>query len=87
MTDYTIGIDTIEKMVEKMKEFPWPIYKIKLGTPDDIDIVAALRRHTDAILRVDANSGWTLAEALEKIPRLAKLGVEFVEQPLAEGRP
>jgi L-alanine-DL-glutamate epimerase-like enolase superfamily enzyme len=82
LTDYTIGIDTIEKMVEKMKEFPWPIYKIKLGTAQDLDIVAALRRHTDSILRVDANSGWTLPEALEKIPHLAKLGVQFVEQPL-----
>jgi L-alanine-DL-glutamate epimerase-like enolase superfamily enzyme len=82
LTDYTIGIDTIEKMVEKMKEFPWPIYKIKLGTAQDLDIVVALRRHTDSILRVDANSGWTLPEALEKIPHLAKLGVEFVEQPL-----
>src|SRR5690349_12332053 len=35
LTDYTIGIDTIEKMVAKMKEKPWPIYKIKVGTPDD----------------------------------------------------
>ena len=35
-TDYTIGIDTIEKMVEKMQEKPWPIYKIKLGTDQDI---------------------------------------------------
>jgi L-alanine-DL-glutamate epimerase-like enolase superfamily enzyme len=81
-TDYTIGIDTIEKMVEKMQELPWPIYKIKLGTPEDLDIVAALRRHTKATLRVDANSGWTLAEALDKIPRLAELDVELVEQPL-----
>jgi L-alanine-DL-glutamate epimerase-like enolase superfamily enzyme len=82
LTDYTIGIDTIEKMLEKMKEFPWPIYKIKLGTPEDLHIVAALRGNTDAILRVDANSGWTLAEALDKIPRLAELDIEFVEQPL-----
>jgi L-alanine-DL-glutamate epimerase-like enolase superfamily enzyme len=82
LTDYTIGIDTIEKMLEKMKEFPWPIYKIKLGTPEDLNIVAALRGHTDAILRVDANSGWTLAEALDKISRLAELDIEFVEQPL-----
>jgi galactokinase len=81
-TDYTIGIDTIDKMVEKMEERPWPIYKIKLGVPDDLEIVGALRRHTDAVLRVDANSGWTLEEALQKIPRLAELGVEFVEQPL-----
>lgn len=84
VTDYTIGIDTIEKMVAKMKKKPWPIYKIKLGTPEDIDIVKALRAHTTAILRVDANSGWTLEEALEKIPQLAELGVELVEQPLAK---
>lgn len=82
LTDYTIGIDSIEKMVEKMKEKPWPIYKIKLGTKDDIAIVEALRKHTDAVLRVDANSGWTTEEALEKIPLLANLGVEMIEQPL-----
>jgi L-alanine-DL-glutamate epimerase-like enolase superfamily enzyme len=83
-TDYTIGIDTIEKMVEKMKEMPWPIYKIKLGTDQDIAIVTALRKHTDAILRVDANAAWTVDEALEKLPALKDLGVEFVEQPLAK---
>ncbi len=84
LTDYTIGIDTIDKMVEKMKEKPWPIYKIKLGTPEDIAIVTALRQHTDATLRIDANAGWTVEEALEKIPQLAELGVEFIEQPLAK---
>ena len=83
-TDFTIGIDTVDKMVEKMKEKPWPIYKIKLGTPDDLAIMEALRRHTNAVFRVDANAGWTLEEALQKIPRLAELGVEFVEQPLAK---
>ena len=61
LTDYTIGIDTIEKMIEKMKAKPWPIYKIKLGTPEDAEIIRALRKHTDAVLRVDANSGWTSA--------------------------
>ena len=83
-TDYTIGIDTIEKMVSKMREKPWPIYKIKLGTAEDIQIVEALRQHTDAILRVDANAGWNVEEALQKIPRLKELGVEMVEQPLAK---
>src|SRR5687768_3930223 len=39
LTDYTIGIDSIENMVAKMKEKPWPIYKIKVGTAEDIDIV------------------------------------------------
>lgn len=82
LTDYTIGIDTIGKMVEKMKENPWPLYKIKLGTQDDIKIVEALRKFTDAPLRVDVNGGWTTEEALNKIPRLAELGIEMVEQPL-----
>ena len=84
LTDYTIGIDTIDKMVSKIKEKPWPIYKIKLGTPDDISIMKALRAQTDAIFRVDANAGWNLNEALEIIPVLKDMGVEFIEQPLAK---
>lgn len=82
MTDYTIGIDSIENMLKKMKEKPWPIYKIKLGTPDDIAIMKALRAESDAIFRVDANAGWTIEEALRLLPLLKDLGVEFVEQPL-----
>lgn len=84
VTDYTIGIDTIDKMVAKMKAKPWPVYKIKLGTPEDIQIMQALRQHTDAAFRIDANAGWTVEEALEKIPQLEKLGVTFIEQPLAK---
>jgi L-alanine-DL-glutamate epimerase-like enolase superfamily enzyme len=83
-TDYTIGIDTIDKMVEKMKAKPWPIYKIKLGTHEDIAIMKSLRKHTTATFRIDANAGWTTEEALEKIPQLKELGVEFIEQPLAK---
>lgn len=82
--DYTIGIDPVEKMVAKMKELPWPIYKVKVGTADDIAIVKALRANTDAVLRVDANAGWDLETALQLIPQLKELGVELVEQPLAK---
>jgi L-alanine-DL-glutamate epimerase-like enolase superfamily enzyme len=81
-TDYTIGIDSIEKMVSKMKELPWPIYKIKLGTKEDLAIVTELRKHTDAIFRIDANCGWTAAETIHNAIELKKLGVEFLEQPL-----
>ena len=84
LTDYTIGIDSIEKMVAKMKEKPWPIYKIKVGTADDIAIVKALRLTTNATLRVDANAAWNVETALKLIPQLKELGVEFVEQPLAK---
>ncbi|MEO7264913.1 MAG: dipeptide epimerase [Ferruginibacter sp.] len=84
LSDFTIGIDSIEMMIKKMEEKPWPIYKIKVGTPNDIEILTALRARTDAVFRVDANAGWTLEEALEKIPLMKELGVQFVEQPLAK---
>ncbi|HYH16600.1 MAG TPA: dipeptide epimerase [Flavisolibacter sp.] len=83
-TDYTIGIDSIEKMVEKIKEKTWPIYKIKLGTDNDIAIIEALRKHTDAVFRIDANAAWKAVEALDKINAFKDLGVEFIEQPLAK---
>ena len=83
-TDFTIGIDSIENMVAKMQEEPWPIYKIKVGVEHDIEMVKALRQHTQAIFRVDANAGWTTEQALQKIPLLKDLGVEMVEQPLAK---
>ncbi len=82
ITNYTIGIDTIDKMVYKMQEMPWPIYKIKLGTADDVAIVKELRAHTNAIFRVDANCAWTPKETILNAPLLKALGVEFIEQPL-----
>src|SRR5690606_4231075 len=59
ITNYTIGLDTVEKMVSKMKETPWPIYKIKLGTPDDVAIIKERRRRGDARIRVDGNCAGT----------------------------
>ncbi|RYY53284.1 MAG: dipeptide epimerase [Chitinophagaceae bacterium] len=82
LTDFTIGIDTPEKMLEKMLEKPWPVYKVKVGTADDLAVIENLRKHSNAILRVDANAGWDLETALRLIPALSKLGVELVEQPL-----
>ena len=82
VSNYTLGLDSVAVMVAKMREKPWPIYKIKLGTPDDVGIVKALRNHTDAVFRVDANCAWTAAETIENARALKELGVEFIEQPL-----
>ena len=82
LTNYTIGIDSIEKMVAKVTELPWPIYKIKVGTNEDIAIVRELRKHTNALFRIDANCGWTVNETIANAIELKKLGVEFLEQPL-----
>lgn len=86
-SDYTIGIDRVDVMVAKMKEYGgWPIYKIKLGTDRDLDIVRELRKHTSAIFRVDANCGWTAEQTIANAPVLKELGVEFIEQPLPAGK-
>ncbi|WP_029036400.1 dipeptide epimerase [Salinimicrobium xinjiangense] len=82
LSNYTIGIDSPEKMVQKMKEFPWPLYKIKLGTEHDVELVKELRKHSDAIFRVDANAAWTAAQAIDNSVLLKDLDVEFIEQPL-----
>lgn len=82
LTNFTIGIDTVEKMVSKMQELPWPIYKIKLGTDDDLRIVRELRSHTTAAFRVDANCAWSAEQTIKFSGELKNLGVEFIEQPL-----
>lgn len=85
ITDYTIGLDSPEKMVKKMQDTPWAVYKIKLGVPEDLEIMRALRIATEVPFRIDANCGWTAEETIEKSIELKKLGVEFIEQPLAGG--
>ncbi len=83
-SSYTIGIDTLDTMVAKLQEEPgWSVYKIKLGTPNDRQIVEELRRHTDARFRIDANCAWSVEETLAHAEAMADLGVEFIEQPLS----
>jgi L-alanine-DL-glutamate epimerase-like enolase superfamily enzyme len=87
LSDFTIGIDSIPRMVEKAKEAAgFPILKIKLGTPDDLAVVRALREVTGATFRVDANCAWNGRETVEKSRQLKELGVEFIEQPLPPER-
>ena len=86
LSDYTLGIDTIENSRRILAEFPdWPIYKIKLGAGGDLAIVRELRRHTTAVFRVDANCSWTVAQTIHNSHELKSLGVEFIEQPLPAG--
>lgn len=86
VSNFTIGIDSIDVMVAKLKEVPdWPVYKIKLGTPQDLEIIRELRQHTDAIFRVDANCAWSVNETIANSHELKSLNVEFIEQPLPAG--
>ena len=84
ITDYTIGIDEIAVMIEKMEKFSgWPVFKVKLGTDKDIDIIRALRERTEATFRVDANCAWGVEETIRNSVAMKNLGVEFIEQPMA----
>lgn len=83
-TCYTIGLDTPEEMVRKMRAMPdWPIYKIKLDARGGMDLVRRLRSETTSLFRVDANCSWRAADVPGWAEELAGLQVELIEQPLA----
>ncbi len=84
LSTFTIGIDTPEAMIEKVKEASnYPVLKIKVGLANDEEIIRAVRSVTDKPLRVDANEGWkSKEEALDRINWLATQNVEFIEQPM-----
>ena len=86
LSSFTIGLDTPERVQAKVREAAsYPILKVKVGTPDDAAVLRAVREVTDKPLRVDANAGWTVAEAVAHLPLLEEMGVELIEQPVAAG--
>lgn len=82
LTDYTIGLDTMERMTAKMAAHPAAVYKLKLAHPNDIDLLRGLRAATTAPFRVDVNEGWNYNDTLRLLPELHALGVTLLEQPL-----
>ena len=88
ITCFTLSLDTPEKMQEAAARHAHrPVLKIKLGTPDDMARLEAVRRGApDARIVVDANEGWTAEIYSELAPHLLRLGVAMVEQPLPAGQ-
>lgn len=88
MTAFTLSLDTPENMEAAARRHSHrPLLKIKLGTPDDMSRLEAVRRgapETDII--VDANEGWTAEVYTDLAPHLLRLGVLLVEQPLPAGQ-
>ena len=84
ITAYTLSLDSPEKMRAQAAEHAHrPLLKIKLGTPDDMPRLEAVRAgapHSDII--VDANEGWSAEVYVDLAPHLLRLGVKLVEQPL-----
>jgi L-alanine-DL-glutamate epimerase-like enolase superfamily enzyme len=86
MTDFTIGIaslDVIEQKTQEAVRAGYKMLKVKQGTPYDHEIIKRVRKAApDLPLRVDANGGWTPKQAVRMSHFLAEHNVEFIEQPL-----
>lgn len=84
ITAYTLSLDSPEAMESQAKlNAHRPLLKIKLGTPDDMPRLEAVRRGAPrARIIVDANEGWSAEVYSDLAPHLLRLGVELVEQPL-----
>ena len=87
-TSFTIGIDKPDVVKQKVEEAaPYKILKVKLGGPNDKEMIETIRAVTNKPLCVDVNQGWDdKEEALEMIHWLEEKSVEFVEQPLPKNR-
>ena len=88
ITAYTLSLDTPEAMQFQAAQNAFrPLLKIKLGTPDDMARLEAVRRGApEARIIVDANEGWTAEVYADLAPHLIRLGVQMVEQPLPAGQ-
>jgi L-alanine-DL-glutamate epimerase-like enolase superfamily enzyme len=89
-TSWTIWLGDPDDMARRAaKASDYLRLKLKLGARDglDVDRVRAVRATTKVPLQVDVNEFWTLDEALDALPQLAELGVEYCEQPLSAGDP
>jgi L-alanine-DL-glutamate epimerase-like enolase superfamily enzyme len=88
-TSWTIWLGEPDDMAERAEKASSSFrrLKLKLGGRDGLDVerVRAVRAATDLPLMVDVNEAWSLEEALEALPELAELGVEYCEQPLRAG--
>ncbi len=87
VTAYTLSLDEPERMrAQAAKNAHRPLLKIKLGTPNDMARLAAVRAGApDTPLIVDANEGWTTEIYADLAPHLVRMGVKLVEQPLPAG--
>lgn len=88
-TSFTVWLGDPDEMATRAERVAprFRRLKLKLGGGDglDVDRVRAVRSITDQPLQVDVNEWWSLDEALDAVPQLAELGVEYVEQPLRAG--
>ena len=82
----TLGMadpETMERKLDEVRDFP--VIKVKLGAPGDVDNLRRVRARYRGRLQVDANAAWTAAEAVRVLRSIEPLDVDLVEQPVARG--
>jgi L-Ala-D/L-Glu epimerase / N-acetyl-D-glutamate racemase len=88
-TSWTIWLGDPDDMARRAEQAAavYQRLKLKLGGGDGLDVerVRAVRGVTELPLMVDVNEWWSLEEALDALPQLAEIGVEYCEQPLRAG--
>lgn len=87
VTSYTIGFDrpeVIDRKVDAARSFP--VLKVKVGLPGDLALLDRVIARSGKRVRVDANAGWDLETAVDRLQELARRGVELCEQPLPPER-
>jgi len=86
VTSITIGIDTPEIVLQKVKEAEGcKVIKVKLGRDTDKELITTIRLVTNVPLYVDVNQGWTSREqSLDMVYWLQEQGVQLIEQPFAK---
>lgn len=87
VTTFTLSLGEPDAMeTAARKHAHRPLLKIKLGTPDDMPRLEAVRRGAPkSRIIVDANEGWSAEVYSDLAPHLLRLGVALVEQPLPAG--
>ncbi|MCC7401055.1 MAG: dipeptide epimerase [Chitinophagaceae bacterium] len=90
VTDYTVSIGDPDKMAAdavKIKNEGYPAIKVKLGKDGKTDVqrMKQIRKAVgyDIPLRIDANQGWKVKEAIDTLNALEELGIQYCEEPIA----
>jgi L-Ala-D/L-Glu epimerase len=85
-TSVTVSITDPDRMVERARDLAdHPILKVKVGFDGDVAAINAVRGVFDGRIRIDANEGWDLPTATERLKQLARFEIELCEQPVPSG--
>lgn len=80
-TDYTLGVADEEQLKQKIREKPFPVYKIKVDGINDAKIIQTVLQHSKAKIRIDANEAWTKEHIVELKSFWNNPRIELIEQP------